>query len=193
MFGLFKKKSGKPAPKTPENVFTTNSGMLGLWDYSTYQHIVDYDTWESEFAEDKDIIRNIKSATYVPINIQSDGVFCVDVKLQEDAELSDRERSYLTVSSQPYLLKTKGKVALSGMETVGKEPENNVRIFEVDPGEYEVIIHLIAWDEEPGAKGSDGTPTKDALPDFVVCISSKDNTHQTFRQEVETFRRQDMI
>ena len=190
MFGIFKKKA---ASKTPDNVFHTDSGMLALWDYSTYQHIEDYDTWEPEFVEDDDIARNIKNATYVPINIQSDGVFCVEVKFQEAAQLSEREQNYLMVTSQPYLLRTDGKIALSGMETVGKEPTNNIKIFNVEPGEYIVKVHLVSWDNEPGSKGPDGKPTENALPDFIVFILSNDGIIKSYRQEVETFRREDIV
>ena len=194
MFGIFKKNSRKkPVTKTPNNVFLTDTGMLGLWDFSTYQHIEDYDTWEPEFVEDEDIIRNIKNATYVPINIQSDGVFCVEAKLFDEAKLSQREQTYLTVSSQPYLLKTNGKIALSGMETVGKSPIHNIKTFDVAAGEYVVQIHLIAWDQEPGSKGPDGKPTDNALPDFIVFISPNEGTIKSFRQDVETFSREDVL
>ena len=196
MFGIFKRKSkngSSPVIKTPENVFYTNSGMLGLWDYSAYQHIKNYDAWEPEFVEDEDILRNIKNATYVPINIQSDGAYSVEVKLNEATELSSREQKYLTVTSQPYLLKTEGKVALSSMETVGNDPVENIKILSVDPGEYAVQIHLIGWDKEPGSKGADGAPSDNALPDFIVCISRNDGQLKQFRQEIETFRRQDIV
>lgn len=189
MFGIFKKKS---VPETPNNVFHTDVGMLGFWNYSTYQHIEGYATWESEFVEDEDIVRNIKNATYVPINIQSDGVFCVEVKLHEAATLSEREQKYLMVASQPYLLNTDGKISLSGMEAVGKEPAYNVKHFNVDPGEYVIQVHLISWDQEPGSKGSDGKPTENALPDFIVFVFPNDGTVKSFRQEVETFRHEDM-
>ena len=192
MFRLFKKEpKKKEVNQTPDNIFHTDSGMLGLWDYSTYQHIDDYEIWEPEFVEDVDIIRNIKNATYVPININSDGAYSVEIKFNELCALSERENRYLIVTSQPYLLKTNGKIALSGMETVGREPVNNIKIFDVEPGEYIVRIHLIAWDEEPGSKDADGKPTENALPDFTVFISSHDGTNQSFRQSVETFRQQD--
>jgi hypothetical protein len=194
MFGIFNKKSKVQAPtETANNVFYTGAGMLSLWDYSTYQHIENYDEWEKEFVEDVDIGRNIKNADFVPINIQSDGAFCVDLKLHEAAKLSEREQKYLTVSSQPYLLKSKGKIALSGIETVGKAPTENIKLIDLDPGDYVVQIHLIAWDDEPGSKGVDGKPTDKALPDFIVCITPSEGTIQSFRTDIETFRREDIL
>lgn len=194
VFGIFKKKSNvQPPTETANNVFYTGAGMLCLWDYSTYQHIEDYDGWEKEFVEDVDIVRNIKNATFVPINVQSDGAFCADVKLHDEATLSQREKKYLTVSSQPYLLKSKGEIALSGIETIGKTPTENIKVIDLDAGDYLVQIHLIAWDEEPGSKGADGKPTHSALPDFIVCITPDVGTIQSYRTELETFRREDVL
>lgn len=141
MFGFFKNKPDKTAPKaavTPENVFYTDVGMLCVWDYATYQQIGDYEAWESEFVEDIDITRNIKNATFVPLNIQSDGAWKVDLRLHQNNQLSEIEQRYLTVSSQPYLLKTAGKIGLSGMEIVGKNPATNIKTFNLEEGEYVV-------------------------------------------------------
>jgi len=190
MFGIFKKKSAKQADADqPKTVFHTDVGMLCLWNCSTYKHITDYDTWEPEFVEDEDIIRNIKKGTYVPINIRSDGVYGAEVKFGGNATLNERERTYLIASSQPYLIKTDGRIALSGMEHVGSDLTDDIRVFDVEPGEYAVSIHLIDWGKEPGSTGPDGEPSANALPDFVVIVQPRDETISVIRQEVETFNR----
>lgn len=50
------------------------------------------------------------------------------------------------------------------------------------PGRYAVRVTLVAWDDEPGARDSDGNPVPTALPDFVVQIRS-----ETYRTEAATF------
>ncbi|WP_405892712.1 hypothetical protein OG612_21215 [Streptomyces sp. NBC_01527] len=49
------------------------------------------------------------------------------------------------------------------------------------------MIHLIAWEDEPGSTNDDGTPSEAALSDFVVLINPAVSEQDTFRSAVETF------
>ncbi|MEW2284853.1 hypothetical protein [Streptomyces sp. NPDC047841] len=54
-------------------------------------------------------------------------------------------------------------------------------------GRYSVVIHLIAWEDEPGSVNADGTSSETALSDFVVLINAAVSEQDTFRSAVETF------
>lgn len=79
----------------------TASGMWGLWNYDTYKHIDDYDKWEPLFCEDEDIVNQIKSRYFVPINIMEDG--CCSFTIRIDEKISEREKKYICVQSEVYL------------------------------------------------------------------------------------------
>ncbi|MGE8433356.1 hypothetical protein [Chryseobacterium joostei] len=89
---------------------STNSGMWILWDYSAFNNINDYGDWAEIFEEEIDIIEQIKQRKIVPININSDGVFDFEVKLNE--KLDDREKKYVLVSSSDYVINSMGKLVL---------------------------------------------------------------------------------
>ncbi len=170
----------------------TDSGMLCLWDYEFFKYIHDYDSWDKELCEDKDISRNISKSIFIPLNL-GDGAFEVEVRFDKSHKLTDREKEYLLVPSRPYLFKTKGKVCLSGIEHVSGEITHNVSKFDLKPGEYIVQINLIDWDQEPGAVNSEGNPTDSALPDMIVFIHEYDQSEMEFRTEIETFRKEDAL
>lgn len=174
-----------------KRTYKTDSGMLCVWDYNSFKHIHDYDSWDKELCEDRDISRNIEKHLFVPLNL-GDGVFEVDVRLGAK-KLSKREKEYLLVPSYPYLLKTSGKICISGLEHVGGDFGDNASSMELNSGKYLIQINLIDWNQEPGAVDENGSPTDMALPDMIVFISDYDNSEIEFRTEIETFRREDAL
>jgi homoserine dehydrogenase len=73
--------------------------MLCVWSQPAFAEIHDYDSWEPELCEDEDIIRHIQAGHFVPINIGSDGVSEVELRVGsagERAVITDRESKYLT-------------------------------------------------------------------------------------------------
>jgi hypothetical protein len=170
--------------------FQTDSGMFGVWDSHHFSSINDYDTWELELLEDEDIQLHIAARHFVPINIHSDGVFEFAVRVGETgvpSSLSAREKQYLTVSSEAYLFRSTGEANISGIEFVAAAPEGNVGTLKIPSGDYTVTVHLIAWDEEPGARDTQGNPIAEALPDFVILLNPSDGTAQSYRNEINTF------
>ncbi len=165
--------------------------MLCIWNYDSFKHIHDYDTWDKELCEDDDISRNIKNRSFVPLNL-GDGAFEVEVRLCEN-NLSDREREYLLVPSQPYALNTSGTICVSGLEHVAGDTDENVETVKIKPGAYVIQANLIDWNQEPGAVDSDGNPTNTALPDMIVFITENGNQNIEYRTEVETFRKEDAL
>jgi hypothetical protein len=92
------------------------------------------------------------------------------------------------VQSQPYLLHSKGEINMSGIEAVGAAPGEDAASLRVKPGPYTIVICLIAWDDEPGAKDKKGQPTKEALPDFIVLANRQTDTTTEYCQDLKTFK-----
>ena len=100
--------------------------------------------------------------------------------------LSDRERAYAVVASEPYLLVvTGGEVCLSGIENVGAASYAELRLG-IPDGRYAVRSTIVAWDDEPGALDAQGRPSADALPDFVLEIQPERGT-EPYRTNELTF------
>lgn len=169
-------------------VYPTDCGMHCVWDQAAFSAVHDYDSWAKELLEDSDIAKHIAAGHFVPLNIGSDGAMEVEVRIGtpgSPAALNDRETKYLIVKSQPYCLRTKGPVGVSGLEHVAGSPVAGVGKVSLPPGEYAVTVHLIAWDEEPGMQTDNG-PAKGALPDFVVLVNPSTPGTQ-YRTQVKTF------
>ncbi|MFB6706468.1 hypothetical protein ACFCW6_17365 [Streptomyces sp. NPDC056333] len=180
------------SPPTVETVsiVATDAGMLALWDPQRFTGIVDYDTWNPQLGEDEDVERHIRTGALVPINIRSDGAFGVLVRIGGVgllAQLTERESRHRLVTSHAYLLHSSGQVWLSGIEAVGAEAWPGTVQCDLPVGRYSVVIHLIAWEDEPGSTNDDGTPSETALSDFVVLINPAVSEQDTFRSAVETF------
>lgn len=168
----------------------TSSGMWGLWDYNTYKHIDDYDKWEPLFCEDEDITKQIESQGFVPVYIFEGG--CRSFTVRIDEEISEREKTYVCVQSEEYLLKSTGKVIVSGIDKIEKNiMSDNVIELDLPNGYYSVKIYLIAWDEEPGAYSENGEISPDALSDFVVIIKSNVKLESEYRTRINTFSEDD--
>jgi hypothetical protein len=173
-----------------QRALITDAGMFALWDREAFLGAVDYDSWEAELVEDEDIQRHIHAGHLVPIGIHSDGAFGFAARVgsvDAPAVPSERERRYLTVSSEPYRVRSPGRLHLSGIEHIHAEPEAaSVMALDVPAGDWAVTVHLLEWDSEPGMKDAQGRPTPDALPDFLVLLNPATRT-EGFRQSVDTF------
>ena len=164
----------------------TGCGMWALWDFETYKAIDDYDKWEPLFCEDEDIQKQVETSNFVPVYIHSDGVCSFEVKI--DGSLSEREQKYVCVSSEKYLLHSNGKVFLSGIDDIGGSvSESGAIALPLEAGYYAVTVHLLSWNEEPGAYLEDGSVSPDSLPDFVVIIESGAAPDGEYRKTIETF------
>ncbi|MBC6451699.1 DUF6386 family protein [Actinokineospora xionganensis] len=166
----------------PGRVVYTSAGLCAVWQPEAFAHVVDLDTWEDHVAEDEALIRQIAAGAFVPINIGGDGAFQVVIR---QTPLTERERRYLLVSSEPYLLISKGSVNLGGLENVGEYVGDGEEL-ELPAGRYSVYVHLIDWKLEPGSF-ADGEPTASALPDFVVEVAPETDADQVYRGQVRTF------
>jgi hypothetical protein len=172
-------------------VMATDAGMGALWAVGSFDGVVDYDTWESELLEDEDIARHIASGALIPLNIGGDGAFQVLARVGEasaPAQLTERERTYVVVASEPYLLITDGDALISGLEHVGAEADDGLRV-PLRAGRWSVTISLIDWKAEPGQADDAGRPAPTALPDFVILMDPEGGAGRGYRKEVQTFDR----
>ena len=161
----------------------TDAGTLALWRGSAFADVDGYDAWERRVNERLD--EAIQSGALVPVGIQGDGAFGVRVAVAPDTA-TERETRYTVVTSQPYLLVSDGgPVHLSGIEAVGVEASSPITVS-LPEGHYAVRASIVAWDEEPGARGPDGLPGPDALPDFLVTIAPTDGL-ESYRTSEVTF------
>ena len=186
---LFGKTSKDSAPLRSD--LATDSGMLCVWDAQTFAGITDYDSWEKELCEDEDIMRHLQAGHLVPLNLGA-GAFAVELRQGSPDSMSEREREYLLVPSQPYLLNSTGRILISGLEHVGADPRSNLDL-ELPTGPYTVHIQLIDWTEEPGSKDASGSPTPTALPDMIVFIQPVGQDAPDYRNDLETFRKEDAL
>lgn len=161
----------------------TNSGMLALWRDSAFADIDGHDAWETRVNER--LTEAIRAGELVPVGIQSDGAFGVRIAIGPDAP-TDRENTYTVVTSDPYLLVSDGgPIVLSGIEAVGGR-DGGALSLALPQGRYAVRASIVAWDQEPGARGSDGLPTQGALPDFLITVDRCSGT-EDFRTNEITF------
>ena len=165
---------------------STMSGMWGIWDYDTYKDIDDYEKWEKLFCEDEDIENQIAAKTFVPLYVHENGIRAFTVKI--NGQLSEREEKYAFMKSDRYLIKTSGKVVISGIENINAQIREDTLPILLTAGIYSVSAYLIAWDNEPGAILENGEVSSDALSDFVVLISSEPDENYPYRTSVNTFK-----
>jgi hypothetical protein len=159
----------------------TDAGMLCVWCPVYFGDVDGYDAWETRVNER--LSDAISAGELVPVNIRSDGAFGVRVAT-DPPDLTERERTYAVVTSEPYLLEvTGGELCLSGIEGVGDSDRAPLRVTLPD-ARYAVRATIVAWDEEPGGRGPDGKPAEGALPDFVLQISPEDGSEQYRTLEV---------
>ena len=91
--------------------------MLSVWCPRSFASVNGYDAWE-QYVNDR-LQDAIANGELVPVNIGSDGAWGVRVAVAPDA-LTERERTYAVVTSEPYLLVVScGEACLSGIEAVG--------------------------------------------------------------------------
>lgn len=146
-------------------VVRTDAGMLSVWCPRPFASVNGYDAWE-QYVNDR-LQDAIASGELVPVNIGSDGSWGVRVAIAPDG-LTERERAYAVITSEPYLLVVSGgEACLSGIEGAG-DPAFAALRFPLADGRYAVRSTIVAWNEEPGALAADGRRAASALSDFVV-------------------------
>ncbi|MEW2386272.1 hypothetical protein AB0873_29915 [Micromonospora sp. NPDC047707] len=166
-------------------VAVTGAGMCGLWQAEHFEHVTSLNAWEDEVSEDEALASHVRKGAFVPLNVGGDGCFRVTIR---EGGRNAREKRYTLVSSDPYLLVSRGTLMLGGLENVGSYIGGAQQIA-FPAGRHLVKVHLLDWKAEPGSVGADGSPTGIALPDFLVEIHPEPDGFVAFRSTVRTFER----
>ena len=197
MFNRIRSALGSREAEGPEDqqrsrgAFRTDAGLLCLGARLLSPPSSTTPTWDRDSAMTRTSSGTSQPATSCPstsaLTVRSKSR-CASGSADSPAALGERERSHLEVSSQPYRFTCDGELRLSGVEHVYGTPDDNVARLDLIPGEYAVVVHLVAWDREPGMLTAAGTPSPEALPDFVVTVNPATQP-TTYRTLVETFDR----
>jgi hypothetical protein len=169
------------------DVARTDAGMCALWRRQAFLSFVEFEDWEDWATETSNIEQSIESGDLVPLNVGGDGAFQVCVRFGPAPTLTPEEELLSIGASEPYLLVSDGLIVMGGLEEVGADGIPAHRLIDLEPGRYSAVVHLIDWKAAPGATGPDGRPSPDALPDFVVLLSSERNRARAYRRSVMTF------
>ncbi|MEV1070696.1 hypothetical protein [Micromonospora parva] len=166
----------------------TDAGMQVLWNPERFASVVDYDSWEDSLLEDEAILQHVLAGMLVPINL-GDSAFQFVVRVGDSdqiADLTERERGRLLVTSDPYLITSAGALYLSGLEDVSASPDNQALHVAASAGRYAVTVNLIDWESEPGSRTPSGDPSPQALPDFALLLNPPTGPEPAFRQSLQT-------
>jgi len=166
-------------------VVRTDAGLCGIWQPERFSGVVSLGDFEREVSDEAALSRHVAAGAFVPLNVGGDGSFQVAVR---DTGVTDREAPYVLVSSAPYLLESRGVVELGGLENVGGYVGGAQRV-PLSPGRYQVLVHLIDWESEPGSTADGGGPAAHALPDFVVHVMPEPEGEASYRTSIETFEK----
>ena len=155
-----------------KKVLDTRSDMWCVWNPEIGKGINSYDEWEDKFYEDINLIEFIKKQLFVPININRSGSFEFSVRINDSNNLTPREKNCFIISSNNYLIKSDGKLYISGIEYI-EETVNDIHVLEIksNTGIYNIRIDLIDWKKETENINLDGTSKENALSDFLIHIN----------------------
>ncbi|MEV0897243.1 hypothetical protein [Actinoplanes sp. NPDC049802] len=166
-------------------VVRTNAGLCAMWQPESFD-FAEFEDWEDWVTDHSNVADAIRNGLLVPLNVGGDGVWQILVRWGENPRLAESEQRVLLVSSEPYLVVSKGRLELGGLEDVGEtSPKDNV--IPVGEGRFQVEAHLIDWKADPGSVDPSGKPAAAALPDFVVLI--RPDAGGPYRTEISSFGR----
>jgi hypothetical protein len=111
----------------------TDSGMCALWDQASFPAMVDYDAYVAALGSDERIASRIEAGAFVPVGIESDGVFGALVRVGKSATLTERESRYVTKTSDPYLFVCSGQ---DGKATADALPDLVILLVPDSGGPY---------------------------------------------------------
>ena len=167
-------------------VVRTNAGMCALWQPESFE-FEEFEDWEDWATDDQNLVVSTVSGLFIPVNVGGGGVFQIAVHWGEGAGLTASEQQHLLVSSEPYMLISRGWFVLGGLEDVGDADFTSGNQVPLVPGRYAVTIHLIDWKADPASVDEVGKPTESALPDFVITLGI--DSGGPYRTKVQTFER----
>lgn len=177
--------------KAARRTCVTELGILALWDSDHFPMVSDGDSWAREVGDEAALAGHVAGGFLVPIRLNCPGAFDVEVRVswsEERVALSDREAPRVAATSEAYLFRSSGRVCFSGLEFLDCVPSDQAGVLEIEPGDYEAVIHLLAWEEEPGSLDEAGRRSEEALPDLVVLLNRVTDFGFSGSGSLQTFR-----
>ena len=153
-------------------VFPTEIGMLGVWDVGGMAIINDLDDYKKYFLSGRRTAELMNSGFGVFWETGGDGHFKIDIRVNQDEQLSKKEQDLIEMESLGHKLQVTSEVLVGSPEVLvdhQDELENGyISKMEIDEGLYKVDIFFV-FDNE--AVEGDKPPEKD-LSAYVVVINS---------------------
>jgi hypothetical protein len=178
-----------PAAMAVAGVVGTVAGMHVLWTPMPARPWRDLANWQRDPAARSELRWMLRHGVIAPIAVQLNGAFAFAVRVgteDEPAQLTEREDDCRALISAPYLIRTAGRLFLSGVEQLHTmAPTQSLRL-DVPAGDYAATVHLIDVDLDPDSRAADGNWRADALPDFVLTLQPVTSAIN-FRHELATF------
>ncbi|GAA0285008.1 hypothetical protein ACKI1I_00310 [Streptomyces turgidiscabies] len=161
-----------------------------MWQTEYFTENGEPDDWDDWASDDELLVQAISAGALLPIGVGADGVFEVLIRWNfSGSGLTERERRYILVSSESYLLTSPGVLYIGGLEEAGDLPGRDANRIDLPGGRYSATVHLIDWKAETESVGKDGRPLEGALPDFVVEIRAEEGGGKVYRIKSATFDR----
>jgi hypothetical protein len=163
----------------------TQHGMLGLWDYNHFPMISDNDSWLQTMFNEESLLRQIGGGYFVPIRVDRDGDF--DVEVRPQGGISDEELRYLRAASGAYVYRASTCVCFGGIEYVEGAPPTKTGYLDLDAGDYVATIFWLNWHKAPGALTERGMRSNDSLPDYIVLLRKSEGRLEKQALTADTF------
>jgi hypothetical protein len=131
---------------TIKSVFSTESGMHGLWSPNAFARVCDLAAWERIFLKNEQIEPFIRQGSFVPVYVHEDGGALFELRVGSiisPAMPTLDESSWTTETSDPYLFQSDGVLALSGIEYLNGSPNSDVRAIPLPSGRWVVTIRVL--------------------------------------------------
>jgi hypothetical protein len=133
----------------------------------------------------EDVRRHIRAGELVPVNLFSDGVYDIEVRVgtgPTPAGLTEEENRAVARTSAAYRFRSCGVLCVSGIEYVEVPPGRLVGVLEVPAGEYAATVFDLTGSTSPPATG--------AMPELVVVLNPAPAGDAAYSDDDDTFGEQ---
>ena len=134
--------------------FNTEVGMLAIWDSKSLSFVNNKATYEANFVKDSTMVQLMEEGKIVVWGTGGDGSFLVDVRIDQEKDLTAEEEKIVVSSLKNYkLIVTSGKVLVGTPEYAGSVENEGLSagaVAEVEnlkEGKYLVNVYFLYSNE----------------------------------------------
>ena len=151
---------------------------MGVWDSRSLDFIVDKDTYDQTLVNDNNIAKVMNEKGVVIWGVGGDGKRSMEVRINPQNELENKEKEYLEMESQEYKLVISSGTALVGSpEWAGKLQEDGlknkalgIRNINLENGVYSLKVYFLSWDFTDSSLND--------LPEYIVVLKKVENNYR---------------